>query len=99
MSDRLQAWIDTKTHWKVNVRNYCQGWFNEGLSDRPISRDLDWGVALPIEDAVGKVMYVWFENTLGLRVVHPGMGGGAGRSRTVEGLLAEPGLQARQLPR
>ncbi|MCY3556720.1 MAG: methionine--tRNA ligase [Gemmatimonadetes bacterium] len=65
MSDRLQAWIDTKTHWKANVRNYCQGWFNEGLSDRPISRDLDWGVALPIEEAVGKVMYVWFENTLG----------------------------------
>ncbi|MYH18806.1 MAG: methionine--tRNA ligase [Gemmatimonadetes bacterium] len=65
MSARLQAWIDTKTHWKVNVRNYCQGWFNEGLSDRPISRDLDWGVELPIEEAVGKVMYVWFENTLG----------------------------------
>ncbi|MXX02850.1 MAG: methionine--tRNA ligase [Gemmatimonadetes bacterium] len=65
MSARLQAWIDTKTHWKANVRNYCQGWFNEGLSDRPISRDLDWGVELPIEEAVGKVMYVWFENTLG----------------------------------
>ena len=65
MSPRLQAWIDTKKQWKVNVRNYCQGWFNEGLSDRPISRDLDWGVALPTEDAVGKVMYVWFENTLG----------------------------------
>ena len=65
MSARLQTWIDTKTHWKVNVRNYCQGWFNEGLSDRPISRDLDWGVKLPIEEAVGKVMYVWFENTLG----------------------------------
>lgn len=65
MSSRLQDWIDTKTHWKVNVRNYCQGWFKEGLSDRPISRDLDWGVPLPIEEAVGKVMYVWFENTLG----------------------------------
>ncbi len=65
MSPGLQDWIETKKHWKVNVRNYCQGWFNEGLSDRPISRDLDWGVALPTKDAVGKVMYVWFENTLG----------------------------------
>lgn len=65
MSDRLRAWIDTKAHWKANVRNYCRGWFDEGLSDRPISRDLDWGVALPAEDAAGKVMYVWFENTLG----------------------------------
>ena len=65
MSSRLEEWIGTKQHWKANVRNYCQGWFNEGLSDRPISRDLDWGVALPTEEAVGKVMYVWFENTLG----------------------------------
>ncbi|MCY3772829.1 MAG: methionine--tRNA ligase [Gemmatimonadetes bacterium] len=65
MSPELEAWIETKEHWKDNVRNYCRGWFNEGLSDRPISRDLDWGVALPTDDAVGKVMYVWFENTLG----------------------------------
>ncbi len=65
MSSRLQTWIETKAHWKDSVRNYCRGWFNEGLSDRPISRDLDWGVALPTKDAAGKVMYVWFENTLG----------------------------------
>ncbi len=65
MSPKLQAWMETKKHWKDNVRNYCAGWFNTGLSDRPISRDLDWGVSLPTKDAEGKVMYVWFENVLG----------------------------------
>ena len=65
MSSKLQEWIETKTNWKDNVRNYCAGWFNVGLSDRPISRDLDWGVDLPVQNLVGKVMYVWFENVLG----------------------------------
>jgi len=65
LSSELQGWIEAKTHWKDNVRNYCAGWFNVGLSDRPISRDLDWGVALPTKGAEGKVMYVWFENVLG----------------------------------
>ena len=69
----LEKWIETKTHWKDNVLNYCKGWFNQKLADRAITRDLDWGVTLPqkdkngntIEGAKGKVLYVWFEAVLG----------------------------------
>ena len=69
----LEKWIETKTHWKDNVINYCKGWFTQKLSDRAITRDLDWGVPLPekdkggnkIEGAKGKVLYVWFEAVLG----------------------------------
>lgn len=69
----LEKWIETKTHWKDNVINYCKGWFTQKLADRAITRDLDWGVPLPqkdkygntIEGAKGKVLYVWFEAVLG----------------------------------
>lgn len=51
--------------WKENVLNYCRGWFKDGLKDRAYTRDLDWGVAVPLPDAKGKVLYVWFEAVLG----------------------------------
>ena len=63
--ESLQEWLKTKTDWKDNVLNYCDGWFNRGLEDRPITRDLDWGIAIPVEEGVGKVMYVWFEAVIG----------------------------------
>jgi methionyl-tRNA synthetase len=62
---RLEEWLDTKTGWKPNVVNYCTGWFKKGLQDRAITRDLDWGVPVPIEGNEGKVIYIWFENTIG----------------------------------
>ncbi|MBL7994707.1 methionine--tRNA ligase [bacterium] len=69
----LEKWIESKTHWKDNVINYCKGWFTQKLADRAITRDLDWGVPLPkqdnnrkpIEGVDGKVLYVWFEAVLG----------------------------------
>ena len=61
----LQEWLRSKTDWKDNVRNYCVGWFNQGLEDRPITRDLDWGIKIPLDEADGKVMYVWFEAVIG----------------------------------
>ena len=69
----LEKWISGKTHWKDNVINYCKGWFDQKLTDRAITRDLDWGVSLPekdssgnlIEGVMGKVLYVWFEAVLG----------------------------------
>lgn len=61
----LEQWLHTKTNWKDNVLNYCEGWFRRGLEDRPITRDLDWGIAVPLDEAVGKVMYVWFEAVIG----------------------------------
>ncbi len=65
---RLEEYIDVmnKTYgWKDNVLNYCKGWFKDGLQDRAVTRDLDWGVPVPIDDAKGKVIYVWFEAVLG----------------------------------
>ncbi len=63
--DKLSKWIFSKNDWKLNVLNYCKGWFNAGLRDRAITRDLDWGVKLPMEGYDGKVIYVWFEAPIG----------------------------------
>ncbi len=66
--ERLEKYIDKnskKYNWKDNVLNYCRGWFKEGLNDRAVTRDLDWGVKVPLENAEGKVLYVWFEAVLG----------------------------------
>ena len=65
---RLEEYVDTmnKTYgWKDNVLQYCKGWFKSGLQDRAITRDLDWGISVPIDSALGKVIYVWFEAVLG----------------------------------
>lgn len=63
--ERLQEWIETKGDWKENVRNFCRSLLKEGLRDRAITRDLTWGVPVPLEEAQGKVLYVWFENLIG----------------------------------
>jgi methionyl-tRNA synthetase len=65
---RLEEYIEEmnkKYGWKENVLNYCQGWFRDGLGDRAITRDLDWGIKVPLDSADGKVLYVWFEAVLG----------------------------------
>ena len=62
---RLEEWIDSKKNWKPNVVNYCKGWFKTGLKDRAITRDLDWGVPVPVEGNKGKVIYVWFDAPIG----------------------------------
>jgi methionyl-tRNA synthetase len=63
--DKLKSWIDSKKGWKPNVVNYCNGWFKTGLKDRSITRDLDWGVPVPVEGNEGKVIYIWFEAPIG----------------------------------
>ncbi len=63
--DKLKEWINSKKDWKPNVVNYCNGWFKTGLKDRSITRDLDWGVPVPVEGNEGKVIYIWFEAPLG----------------------------------
>jgi methionyl-tRNA synthetase len=57
--------MNEKYGWKENVLQYCRGWFKEGLKDRAITRDLDWGVKVPVDSVAGKVIYVWFEAVLG----------------------------------
>ncbi|MFZ0389336.1 MAG: methionine--tRNA ligase [Calditrichia bacterium] len=63
--DPLQNWINSKTNWRSNVVNFCNNWFREGLEDRAVTRDLRWGVSVPLEDAADKVIYVWFEAPIG----------------------------------
>jgi methionyl-tRNA synthetase len=62
---QLEEWQAAKTGWKSNVREFCSGWFKEGLTDRPITRDIDWGIPVPLEGAEGKVLYVWFDAPIG----------------------------------
>jgi methionyl-tRNA synthetase len=61
----LEDWIAGKKDWKDNVRRFCQGWFDKGLEDRSITRDLSWGVKVPIPEAKDKVLYVWFDAPIG----------------------------------
>ena len=64
----LEKYVDQmneKYGWKVNVVQYCRGWFKDGLKERAITRDLDWGIKVPVDSAAGKVIYVWFEAVLG----------------------------------
>jgi len=66
--ERLEKYIDEnskKYGWKENVLQYCRGWFKDGLKDRAVTRDLDWGIKVPLDNAKDKVLYVWFEAVLG----------------------------------
>ena len=66
--ERLQNYIsdaNKRDGWKPNVLQYCQSWFNEGLQDRAVTRDLNWGVKVPLDGFDNKVLYVWFEAVLG----------------------------------
>ena len=63
---RLEEWI-LKGHpeWKSNVYGQCKSWLEMGLQPRAVSRDLDWGIPVPVEGAEGKVLYVWFDAPIG----------------------------------
>ncbi len=62
----LRKWIlDEHTEWKSNVYGQCKSWLDQGLQPRAVSRDLDWGVPVPVEGAEGKVLYVWFDAPIG----------------------------------
>ena len=65
--DFLKNWILTqnKDSWKSNVIGQCKSWLEEGLKPRAVTRDLDWGVSVPISNAEGKVLYVWFDAPIG----------------------------------
>ncbi|MCD6346937.1 MAG: methionine--tRNA ligase [Bacteroidales bacterium] len=62
----LKKWIlEDHKEWRPNVYGQCKSWLDQGLQPRAVSRDLDWGVPLPIEGADGKVLYVWFDAPIG----------------------------------
>lgn len=61
----LEEYIASHAEWKDNVLRQAQSWLKQGLGDRAITRDLDWGIPVPLEDAKGKVIYVWFDAPIG----------------------------------
>jgi methionyl-tRNA synthetase len=63
--DFLNDFIASKKDWKSNVLGQCKSWLKEGLHPRAMTRDLNWGVPVPVEGADGKVMYVWFDAPIG----------------------------------
>jgi methionyl-tRNA synthetase len=68
--DKHEAWLrqwilEDHKEWKPNVYGQCKSWLDMGLQPRAVSRDLDWGVPIPLPDAKGKVLYVWFDAPIG----------------------------------
>ena len=63
----LEQWIlkENKDYWKSNVYGQCKSWLDDGLKPRAVTRDLDWGVPVPVKGADGKVLYVWFDAPIG----------------------------------
>ncbi len=62
----LKTWIlEEHKEWKTNVYGQCKSWLDQGLQPRAVSRDLEWGVPVPVEGARGKVLYVWFDAPIG----------------------------------
>jgi len=65
LQPRIKAYVDSHPEWKANVFGQCQAWLNGGLHARAMTRDLDWGVKVPLPDTEGKVLYVWFDAPIG----------------------------------
>lgn len=68
--DRYEGWLrqwilEDHKEWKTNVYGQCKSWIDQGLQPRAVSRDLDWGVPVPVEGSEGKVLYVWFDAPIG----------------------------------
>ena len=68
--DKHEAWLrdyilNNHKEWKTNVYGQCKSWLDVGLQPRAVSRDLDWGIPVPLPDAEGKVLYVWFDAPIG----------------------------------
>ncbi len=68
--DRFEPWLrewilEQHKEWKTNVYGQCKSWLDNGLQPRAVTRDMDWGVPVPVEGAEGKVLYVWFDAPIG----------------------------------
>ncbi len=67
LQPKIQAYLNEHKDWKTNVTGQCKSWLDsgDGLQPRAMTRDLDWGVPVPVKDAEGKVLYVWFDAPIG----------------------------------
>jgi methionyl-tRNA synthetase len=65
LQPKIEEYVNSHPEWKSNVSGQCQSWLKQGLQPRAMTRDLDWGVKVPVEGADGKVLYVWFDAPIG----------------------------------
>ncbi|MEQ8413415.1 MAG: methionine--tRNA ligase [Imperialibacter sp.] len=65
LQPKIEAYVDSHPEWKTNVFGQCKSWLNQGLQPRSMTRDLDWGVKVPLPETEGKVLYVWFDAPIG----------------------------------
>ena len=65
MQPMLEKYVEIHPEWKTNVLGQVKSWLNDGLKPRAMTRDLDWGIKVPLPDTEGKVMYVWFDAPIG----------------------------------
>ena len=65
MQPEIEKYVNAHPEWKPNVFGQCQSWLKQGLQPRAMTRDLDWGIKVPVEGADGKVLYVWFDAPIG----------------------------------
>jgi methionyl-tRNA synthetase len=65
MQADIDAFIESNKDWKPTVYGQCKSWINDGLRPRAMTRDLDWGVEVPLQNGKGKVLYVWFDAPIG----------------------------------
>lgn len=64
-TDQLKSWVQGKSHWRQNVFNFTSRYLADGLKDRAITRDIEWGIPVPVPGFEGKRIYVWFEAVIG----------------------------------
>ena len=65
LQPKIEEYINEHPEWKTNVYGQCKSWLNQGLHPRAMTRDLDWGIKVPLPNAEGKVLYVWFDAPIG----------------------------------
>lgn len=65
LQPQIEKYIESHKEWKPNVYGQCKSWLAQGLQPRAMTRDLDWGIKVPLKDAEGKVLYVWFDAPIG----------------------------------
>jgi methionyl-tRNA synthetase len=65
LQPQIEAYVNSHPEWKTNVAGQCQSWLKQGLQPRAMTRDLDWGISVPLANTDGKVLYVWFDAPIG----------------------------------
>ena len=99
-SDALLDYLkEHENHWRPNVVRFSQNFINEGLRGRPITRDIDWGIPVPLEGWDGKRLYVWFEAVMGYLTASIEWAKNSGAAGALERLVVQPGSRDLQLHR